>query len=94
MATEQRTLPTKPTHIQPIASAQAKLELTRVVLFVSEILECAQAALRWLATHASAVEPGHAADQLLDTLRQQLRRAHDKRIFTRRREAQQRNPKR
>jgi ribosome-associated translation inhibitor RaiA len=47
-----------------------------------------------LATHASAVEPGHAADQLLDTLRQQLRRAHDKRIFTRRREAQQRNPKR
>lgn len=47
-----------------------------------------------LATHAAAVEPGHAADQLLDTLRQQLRRAHDKRIFTRRREAQQRNPKR
>jgi ribosome-associated translation inhibitor RaiA len=47
-----------------------------------------------LATHAIAVEPGHAADQLLDTLRQQLRRAHDKRIFSRRREAQQRNPKR
>jgi ribosome-associated translation inhibitor RaiA len=47
-----------------------------------------------LATHASAVEPGHAADQLLDTLRQQLRRAHDKRIFSHRRDAQQRNPKR
>ena len=47
-----------------------------------------------LATHATAAEPGHAADQLLDTLRQQLRRAHDKRIFSRRREAQQRNPKR
>ena len=47
-----------------------------------------------LATHAAAVEPGHAADQLLDTLRQQLRRAHEKRIFSRRREAQLRNPKR
>ena len=47
-----------------------------------------------LATHATAVEPGHAADQLLDTLRQQLRRAHEKRIFARRRDAQQRNPKR
>ena len=47
-----------------------------------------------LATHATAVQPGHAADQLLDTLRQQLRRAHEKRIFSRRREAQQRNPKR
>jgi ribosome-associated translation inhibitor RaiA len=47
-----------------------------------------------LATHATAVEPSHAADQLLDTLRQQLRRAHDKRIFSRRREAQLRNPKR
>lgn len=47
-----------------------------------------------LATHATAVEPAHAASQLLDTLRQQLRRAHDKRIFSRRREAQQRSPKR
>jgi ribosome-associated translation inhibitor RaiA len=47
-----------------------------------------------LATHSSAVEPGRAADQLLDTLRQQLRRAHDKRIFSHRREAQQQNPKR
>jgi ribosome-associated translation inhibitor RaiA len=47
-----------------------------------------------LATHSSAVEPGRAADQLLDTLRQQLRRAHDKRIFSHRREAQLQNPKR
>jgi len=47
-----------------------------------------------LATHASAPEPGHAADRLLDTLRQQLRRLHEKRIFSRRREAQLKNPKR
>ena len=47
-----------------------------------------------LATHATAVEPGHAADQLLDTLRQQLRRAHEKRLFSPPRDAQQRNPKR
>lgn len=46
-----------------------------------------------LATHAAAPEPAHAADQLLDTLRHQLRKAHDKRIFTRRREAQLHNPK-
>ena len=47
-----------------------------------------------LATHAAAPKAGHAADRLLDTLRQQLRRYHDKRIFARRREAQRRNPKR
>jgi len=47
-----------------------------------------------LATHASAAKPGHAADQLLDTLRQQLRRSHDKRVFARRRDAQRHNPKR
>ncbi|MEN8162112.1 MAG: HPF/RaiA family ribosome-associated protein [Myxococcota bacterium] len=47
-----------------------------------------------LATHAAAGEAAHAADQLLDTLRQQLRKAHDKRIFTRRRGAQRNNPKR
>jgi ribosome-associated translation inhibitor RaiA len=47
-----------------------------------------------LATHAMANEPGHAADQLLDTLRHQLRRSHDKRIFSRRRAAQRENPKR
>jgi ribosome-associated translation inhibitor RaiA len=47
-----------------------------------------------LATHATATEPGHAANQLLDTLRHQLRRSHDKRIFARRRAAQRENPKR
>jgi ribosome-associated translation inhibitor RaiA len=47
-----------------------------------------------LAAHATATEPGHAADQLLDTLRHQVRRYHDKRIFAHRREAQRENPKR
>jgi ribosome-associated translation inhibitor RaiA len=47
-----------------------------------------------LATHALETEPGHAADRLLDTLRHQLRRSHDKRIFARRRAAQRENPKR
>jgi ribosome-associated translation inhibitor RaiA len=47
-----------------------------------------------LAAHAMAAEPGHAADQLLDTLRHQARRYHDKRIFAHRREAQRENPKR
>jgi ribosome-associated translation inhibitor RaiA len=47
-----------------------------------------------VATHAAAAEPGHAADQLLDTLRQQLRRSHDKRRFGLRREAQRHPPKR
>ena len=47
-----------------------------------------------LATHASAPEVGHAADKLLDTLRHQLRRAHDKHVFSRRRDAQQHHPKR
>ncbi len=47
-----------------------------------------------LATHALAPHPGHAADRLLDTLRSQLRRSHDKHIFERRRTAQRKNPKR
>lgn len=47
-----------------------------------------------LATHAIAPQPGHAADRLLDTLRHQLRRSHDKRIFGRRRDAQLHHPKR
>jgi ribosome-associated translation inhibitor RaiA len=47
-----------------------------------------------LASHALAPEPGHAADKLLDTLRHQLRRQHDKRIFAQRRVAQKVNPKR
>ncbi len=40
-----------------------------------------------LASHAQATEPGHAADRVLDQLRHQLRRVHDKRIFTQRRRA-------
>jgi ribosome-associated translation inhibitor RaiA len=47
-----------------------------------------------LACHADAPETGHAADKLLDTLRHQLRRSHDKRIFGQRRVAQRENPKR
>jgi len=47
-----------------------------------------------VASHTAAGEPGHAADRLLDTLRHQLRRSHDKRIFARRRAAQLQNPKR
>jgi ribosome-associated translation inhibitor RaiA len=38
-----------------------------------------------LATHAQAREPGHAADRVLDTVRHQLRRTHDKRRFAQRR---------
>jgi len=47
-----------------------------------------------VASHAAGGEPGHAADQLLDRLRQQLRRIHDKRIFARRRAAQRDHPRR
>jgi ribosome-associated translation inhibitor RaiA len=47
-----------------------------------------------VASHTAGGEPGHAADRLLDTLRHQLRRSHDKRIFARRRAAQLQNPKR
>jgi ribosome-associated translation inhibitor RaiA len=43
-----------------------------------------------LAIHASGPEPRAAADQVLDRLRQALRRSHDKRIFARRRAAQKR----
>lgn len=42
--------------------------------------------------HAAAL--GLAADRLLDKLAKTLRRAHDKRLFARRRAAMQRNPKR
>ncbi len=45
-------------------------------------------------THASASELRLAADQALDKVERQLRRAHDKRIFSRRREAQKASPKR
>jgi ribosome-associated translation inhibitor RaiA len=47
-----------------------------------------------LASHANADEPSHAADRLIDTLKQQLRRTHDKRIFAHRREAQKSHPRR
>ncbi len=45
-------------------------------------------------THAKANEPGPAADQLLDKIQRQLRRVHDKRIFSQRRDAQRDPPKR
>lgn len=47
-----------------------------------------------VASHASGAEPGPCAERLLDKLRQQLRRHHDKRIFSHRREAQQHHPRR
>ena len=40
-----------------------------------------------LASHAEATAPGHAAHLALDQLRHQLRRIHDKRVFSRRRRA-------
>ena len=40
-----------------------------------------------IAGHAQAPEPGHAADQVLDKVRHQLRRTHDKHIYTQRRRA-------
>jgi ribosome-associated translation inhibitor RaiA len=46
-----------------------------------------------LAARSQAAEPGPAADAVLDQLRQQLRRAHDKRIFAKRRAAQKNPPK-
>ncbi len=47
-----------------------------------------------IATHANASELGPAADQVLDRIERQLRRSHDKRIFSQRREAQRDPPKR
>lgn len=43
-----------------------------------------------VASHARAAEPGHAADRVLDQLRQQLRRVHEKRIFAQRRRGRSR----
>lgn len=40
-----------------------------------------------VASHARAPEPGHAADRVLDQVRHQLRRVHDKHIYTQRRRA-------
>lgn len=47
-----------------------------------------------VASHAQAVELGEAVDRLLDKLERQLRRVHEKRIFSPRREAQKDNVKR
>jgi ribosome-associated translation inhibitor RaiA len=47
-----------------------------------------------LATTARGAELGLAADRLLDKLTQQLRRAHEKRVFAGRRDARQDHPKR
>jgi len=47
-----------------------------------------------LATHAQAEVARTASDQVLDKIERQLRRVHDKRIFSRRREAQRDSPKR
>jgi ribosome-associated translation inhibitor RaiA len=47
-----------------------------------------------VATHADATDPRAAADMVIDKIGKQLRRVHDKRIFTQRREAQRDPPKR
>jgi ribosome-associated translation inhibitor RaiA len=47
-----------------------------------------------LAASATAPELALAADRALDKLGKALRRAHDKRLFSRRREAMKQNPKR
>jgi ribosome-associated translation inhibitor RaiA len=47
-----------------------------------------------IATHAVASQPGPAADQLFDKIERQLRKVHDKRIFSQRRLAQKDPPKR
>ena len=47
-----------------------------------------------VATHANAEAVRTASDQVLDKIERQLRKVHDKRIFTQRREAQRDPPKR
>ncbi len=47
-----------------------------------------------VSTHATAGDLARATEQLLDKLERQLRRAHDKRIFSPRRDAQRDPPKR
>jgi ribosome-associated translation inhibitor RaiA len=47
-----------------------------------------------VATHATAGEIAVAADQVLDKLKQKLRRSHDKKIFAHRRMAKQSHPRR
>ncbi len=41
-----------------------------------------------VAAHAEAIKMGAAADKLMDNLAKQLRKVHDKKIFSRRRAAQ------
>jgi ribosomal subunit interface protein len=43
-----------------------------------------------IAGHAQAPEAGHAADRVLDKVRHQLRRTHEKQIFAHRRRGRQR----
>lgn len=43
-----------------------------------------------LASHADAREPGHAADRVLDQMRHQLRREHEKRRYLQRRRGRMR----
>jgi len=47
-----------------------------------------------VATHAAGEEPRQAAEKVLDKLRAQLRRTHDKRIFAHRRQAHRSHPRR
>ena len=47
-----------------------------------------------VATHAHAENPRMASDQVLEKIEKQLRKSHDKRIFSQRREAQRHPPKR
>ena len=47
-----------------------------------------------VATQAEATDPGPAVDKVIEKIAKQLRRHHDKRIFTRRRDAQKDPPKR
>jgi len=47
-----------------------------------------------IATRATAAELAVAADQVLDKLKQALRRSHDKKIFSHRRVAKQHHPRR
>lgn len=42
-----------------------------------------------IAAHAAAIEPGHAADKLVDMLHKQLRKVHDKHRFGQRRASMQ-----
>ena len=46
-----------------------------------------------VASQASAEQPIHAVERLMDALEKQLRRGHDKRIFAKRRVARRHSPK-